>query len=157
MKNERYTAREVERKKQRLKFHKCNELHNNGSNVLRHNSRPTLLKLHTTEARFGGCMCCSLSFFFVCVYVCLCLSVHFTMKRDKQELFTRAKWIANNKHAINLYECVLPLNALYHSFFFHIQTDAYTRKSKQNEWMRKKSKCTQNKWDFERSDYYIHR
>lgn len=31
-------------KKQRLKFHKCNELHNNGSNVLRNYNRPTLLK-----------------------------------------------------------------------------------------------------------------
>lgn len=40
----RMKREKTNQQQQRLKFHKCNELHNNGSNVLR-NNRPTLLKL----------------------------------------------------------------------------------------------------------------
>lgn len=61
------------------------------------------------------------------------------MKRDKQELFTRAKWMAKQACNQNVYMCVLPLNVLYHFFFTFTDTNAYTRKFKQNEWMWKKN------------------
>lgn len=65
---------------QRLKFHKCSELHNNGSNVPR-NNRPTLLKTHTKELRFGV----------ACASMCECLFAFCCDKSDNQEMFTRAK------------------------------------------------------------------